>query len=714
VGGLPEVDLEPLGERLVLKIVSPDLSHKTDVGGVAVVPARRTAVTQAMRDMAGRFAGRPVQGYTLNRYVAHPADLGAELLVGLRRTEDLGPVVAVGAGGIHSEALAGAWRPEARLALFHDPAEPAEAVEARLARHPIVRLASGLGRGGAALVALDVLASLVQLLLRFARSPAGRRIAELEINPLALAPEGPVALDALIRVGPAERHPPVRRPLTKLRHLFEPRTIAVVGVSETGATPGRLILRNVLAGGFPAERVWVVKPGATGIEGVACVPDLASLPEPADLCVVAVPAARVPALVADAIATRRVESLIVIPGGLGEREGTEALEREVRARLAAVRRTPWHGPVLVGGNSLGIRSAPGGYDTTFIPSHKMPRPSGSAAPVAILAQSGAFAFARWSRQPGVDPRYLVSVGNQTDLTMGDYLTYLRGDAAVRLFACYVEGFRPLDGRRWLDAARAIVAEGRSVLLFRNARTPGGRAAGASHTAAIAGDYEVFRALAREAGVVVADTLEEFDDFLHLFTAFAARAPAGPRLGAVSNAGFECVALGDAPAPLTLAPLGAGTTARIEGLLAAARLEGVVQVRHPMDLTPTMPDAGFAEVVRAVLEDDGVDLGVVGCVPLTPMLQTLPPAPGRDEDCGRPDAVAALLGRIHGDMAKPWVAVVDAGRWYDPFAAQLELHGIPTFRTVDRALRALAVWSAEALRAAPRSQPDLHTAGTDAW
>jgi hypothetical protein len=66
------------------------------------------------------------------------------------------------------------------------------------------------------------------------------------------------------------------------------------------------------------------------------------------------------------------------------------------------------------------------------------------------------------------------------------------------------------------------------------------------------------------------------------------------------------------------------------------------------------------------------------------------------------------------MATPWVAVVDAGRWYDPFAAQLELHGIPTFRTVDRALRALAVWSAEALRAAPRSQPDLHTAGTDAW
>jgi acyl-CoA synthetase (NDP forming) len=563
-------------------------------------------------------------------------------------------------------------------------------------------------------VSLEAVAALVVLLLRFARSPAGRRIAELEINPLVAAAEGPVALDALIRIGKAEHHPPARRPLSKLKHLLEPRTIAVVGVSETAATPGRLILRNVLASGYPADRVRVVKPGATEIEGVACVPDLVSLPEPADLCVVAVPASSVPALVAEAIATQRAQSLVVIPGGLGEREGTEALEREVRARLAAVRRTPWRGPVLVGGNSLGIRSAPGGYDTTFIPSHKMPRPAGSAAPVAILAQSGAFAFARWSRQPGLDPRYLLSVGNQTDLTMGDYLTYLRGDPEVRLFACYVEGFRPLDGRQWLDAARAIVAEGRSVLLFRNARTPPGIAAGASHTAAIAGDYEILRELAREAGVVVADTLEEFDDFLHLFSAFAHRPPAGTRLGAVSNAGFECVALGDAPAPLDLAALRAGTVARIEGLLAAARLEGVVQVRHPMDLTPTMPDAGFAEVVRAVLEDDGVDLGVVGCVPLTPMLQTLPPDPARDEDCGRPDAVAALLGAVRRDIAKPWVAVVDAGGAYDPFAGLLERHGIPTFRTVDRALRALAVWSAEALRAAPRSQPDFHTAGTDAW
>jgi acyl-CoA synthetase (NDP forming) len=710
---LSRIDWATVGDPVVLKVVSPHLLHKTDVGGVAVVRGTAADVSRAMAGMVERLGGVTHQGFTLNQFVDHPSDLGAELLVGLRQTEEFGSVVAVGAGGVHAEALALALRPDERMAVFADAGAPLGRIVDRLARHPITRIAGGLGRGGRPLVALEVLADLVVRLLRLGQSPAGRRLLELEINPLALAPAGPVALDALVRVRPPERAVPGRRPIEKIERLLVPGSIAVVGVSESLTRPGRIILQNLVRGGFPPDRLWVVKPGADRIDGVPCVPDLVALPQPVDLLVIAVAAAAVPDLVAQAIATRRAESLIVIPGGLGERDGTATLEREVRARLAAARETPWRGPVLNGGNCLGIRSVPGGYDTTFIPGHKMPRPTGPAAPVAILAQSGAFAFARWSRLPSVNPRYLISVGNQTDLTIGDYLSWLKRDPAVSLFACYVEGFRPLDGRQWLEAATAIVAQGRSVLLFRNARTPEGARAGASHTAAVAGDYAVLRDLAREAGVIVADSLEEFDDLLHLHCALEGRPAAGSGLGAVSNAGFECVAAGDAPGPLALATLGHGTVARLEGLLAASRLEDVVQVRHPLDLTPTMPDAGFAEAVRAVLQDDAVDLGVVGVVPLTPALRTLPPGPGHREDCGAPDALAGLLARIWRETTKPWVAVVDAGPLYDAFAARLQAAGIPTFRTLDRAVGALAAWHRTA-RHAPHAQPDLHTAGTDAW
>src|SRR3989304_5730102 len=143
-------------------------------------------------------------------------------------------------------------------------------------------------------------------------------------------------------------------------------------------------------------------------------------------------------------------------------------------------------------------------------------PGGPPDPGAILAQSGGFPISRLSRLRGIEPRYVITVGNQMDLTIGDYLEYLGDDPAVGGFAVYVEGFVPLDGLRFLRAARAITDSGRSVVLYRAARPRAGAVASASHTAAIAGDAAVGRALAEGAGVVVAEGVQEFDDLLAAF------------------------------------------------------------------------------------------------------------------------------------------------------------------------------------------------------
>jgi acyl-CoA synthetase (NDP forming) len=164
-----------------------------------------------------------------------------------------------------------------------------------------------------------------------------------------------------------------------------------------------------------------------------------------------------------------------------------------------------------------------------------------------------------------------------------------------------------------------------------------------------------------------------------------------RLGVVSNAGFECVAAADNLGTLQLARLGAGTVARLRQLLAEGGLAGIVPVRHPLDLSPITNDATFAACARVLLEDEQVDAGVVGVVPLTTALRTLPPSPDHGEDYAGPDAIAQALGRLSQECHKPWVAVVDAGSAYDPLAARLEALRIPTFRSVDRALRALAIW-----------------------
>ena len=156
-----------------------------------------------------------------------------------------------------------------------------------------------------------------------------------------------------------------------------------------------------------------------------------------------------------------------------------------------------------GGNCLGVRSRPGRYDTMFIPAHKLGRrAAGPEAPLAIVSQSGAFAVSRETRLSQIRPRYSITVGNQMDLTVSDFLEYFLEDEKVKVLACYIEGFKPLDGERFVRLARAHRERGKRVIAFKAGKTPLGAKAAQSHTASLAGDYAVARCLMHEAGVHV--------------------------------------------------------------------------------------------------------------------------------------------------------------------------------------------------------------------
>jgi acyl-CoA synthetase (NDP forming) len=374
----------------------------------------------------------------------------------------------------------------------------------------------------------------------------------------------------------------------------------------------------------------------------------------------------------------------------------------MHAALAQSRGTEWGGPVINGGNCLGIRSVPGRYDTTFIPEYKLPAPKGAPSRLAIISQSGAFAVSKASKFGTVNPKYSVTLGNQMDLTVGDYLTFLKDDPGIDVFAVYVEGFRPLDGLRFLEAARDITTQGRTVILYRAGRTPAGAQASASHTASIAGDYAVMRALCAGAGVLVAESLEDFEDLVVLFSGLGRRTVSGWRLAAVSNAGFECVAIADSLGRFTLPPFGADTARTLEAIFVRSRIDKVVDVHNPIDLTPMTGDEAYADTVQALLDDDEYDAAVVGIVPLTAALNTLAPGAGHREDVWRPGGIVARLAAMKRHAAKPWVVVVDAGAIYDPMVRALEAAGIPTFRTADRALRLLNIYCAERQRSAGAS------------
>ena len=116
------------GDRAVVKVISPEILHKTEVGGVAILPNEVAAIAACVADMAARFAGKRVEGYTVNEFVPYEPRLGHEIIVGYRFAPDFGPVVSFGPGGIHAEFLAGAFRPGAANLVF----SPATATRASI------------------------------------------------------------------------------------------------------------------------------------------------------------------------------------------------------------------------------------------------------------------------------------------------------------------------------------------------------------------------------------------------------------------------------------------------------------------------------------------------------------------------------------------------------------------------------------------------------
>ena len=683
------------GQRAVVKVISPQILHKSDVGGVAIVDKTVEAVTAAIARMEGSLGTRGVVGYTINEFVPYSPALGRELLVGLRWTEDVGPVVTVGAGGIYTEFLAQAFRPGRDVALFSPSLTDAGLIEGALQQVAVVQLATTPMRGQAALLPIGRIADLAAAFLELGRA-LGHRIGEFEVNPFVVANDGRVvALDVLLKLRrePAGAREPQVRPIAKLSRLLEPRSVAIMGVSER-MNPGHIIVNNLLREGFPRERILIVKGGTAEIEGCRCVPDIAAIPDRIDLFVLCVDAAQASAALVEIIEREKAESVVLIPGGLEEKAGSQAIVARMRAALAQSRGRAWGGPVINGGNCLGIRSVPGRYDTTFIPAYKLPVPKGEPSRLAIVSQSGAFAVSKASKLSAVNPKYSVTLGNQMDLTVGDYLTYLKDDAGIDLFAVYVEGFRPLDGLRFLQAAREITSQGRTVILYRAGRTPAGAQASASHTASIAGDYAVMRALCVNAGVVVAESLDDFEDLVVLFSALGRRTVPGWRLAAMSNAGFECVAIADSLGRFTLPAFGDDAVRALEAIFVRSRIDKVVDIHNPIDLTPMTGDEAYADTARALLDDDRFDAAVVGIVPLTAALNTLPPGAGHGENLAHPDGIVARLAALKRDGGKPWVVVVDAGAIYDPMAGALAAAGIPTFRTADRALRLLNIYCAE--------------------
>ena len=294
-------------------------------------------------------------------------------------------------------------------------------------------------------------------------------------------------------------------------------------------------------------------------------------------------------------------------------------------------------------------------------------------------------------------RVSVSYGNEMDLTAADFLQYyLEHESGVSVFCFYIEGFQPGEGERFLALVRRATREGKAVVVYKAGMTPSGAKAAASHTASIAGDYQVARILLTEAGALVCETLNQFEDFTKVLTMLADRPAGGRRVGVITNAGFEAGAVSDHLYHLQLSDLSRETRGKL-----AAVLPEIATTGNPVDVTPMTDTEAFVKSVEILAADDEVDALIVSAVPVTPSLDILVPDL-QGEHAENVFALTSLpneLLRVSRQIDKPMVVVIDSGRLYDPSVTLLERGGVPVYRKIDRASRALSAatgyWSRKA-------------------
>lgn len=682
------------GDRVVLKIVSADIVHKTEANGIAFVQKDLGVVRREIGRMIARHENNAqVEGVLLVEYVERTLPgFGNELFVGVRATREFGPVIAAGLGGIDTEYLADKMRPGMAVAKALAQETSAEDFLDLFRRTTAYDILAGRARGHRRIVSdgelLRCFRAFISIARKFCvdRGEEGPDIAELEVNPFAFAAQRMIPLDGRGRLETAAKPRPPR-PVARVANMFAPATIGVLGVSSKSMNYGRIILRNIKECGFPTESLFVIKEGEQEIDGVRCVSDLASLPTKIDLLVIAAGAKWLPDIVREVNRSGRVHSAIMIAGGAGETRGSEQIARLLRQAILEDRRRPADGTAFLGPNCMGVQSRPGHYDTFFIPPEKMDlRRDAPARRAALISQSGAFAVSLLSNLETLDPALTISIGNQIDLTLSDMLHAVGGRDDIDVIGVYAEGFANLDGLAFCRAVREVSERGKLVVFYKAGRTAPGRTAAAGHTASVAGDYDVCQDAAQQAGALVVDTFKEFEQLMELATAFHGKCARGRRIAAVTNAGFEAVGMADAVHgaryDIEMLDMSQALSDRVSHVLAQHGLEALVNPRNPIDFTSMAGEQLYEDCCRVLLKSDDVDALVVSIVPMAPTVRT---TAAEIEEAG---SLAERLPKLLREFDKPLIAIVDAGPLYDPFTHALRVGDVPTFRSCDQAIRSL--------------------------
>lgn len=628
-----------IGFPVVMKIVSPDILHKTEAGGVLVGLDDARKVEQGYQTIlenAKRYnAKAEIVGVQVQKMIGG----GQEVIIGAVTDPSFGKLVAFGLGGVLVEVLKD-------ITFRMAPASEQDALGMLdgIAAAQVLK-----GVRGAEPVDRAALASMIQRVSQLVTDFP--EIAELDLNPVFASPGGAIAADVRIVLDHApqpQRYRPTQQQIVaQMNRIMRPDTVAVIGASAEDGKIGNSVMKNLINGGYQGK-IYPIHPKAEEIMGMTAYKSVLDVPGEIDVAVFAIPAKLV-AQALEEVGKKGIPGAVLIPSGFAETGNVEGQEEIVAiARKYDIR--------LMGPNIYGFYYTPKNLCATFCTPYDV---KGKAA---LSSQSGGIGMAiiGFSRSAKMGVSAIVGLGNKSDIDEDDLLTFFEQDDETEIIAQHCEDLK--DGRAFAEAARRV-SKVKPVVVLKAGRTSLGARAASSHTGALAGDDRIYEDVFKQCGVIRARSLRDLLEFARGIPKLPT--PKGENVVIITGAGGSGVLLSDA-----CVDNGLSLMTMPEDLDAAFRkfIPPFGAAGNPVDITGGEPPTTYRNTIKLGLEDPRIHAIILGYwhTIITP-----------------PMVFAKLVVEVKEEMAakgieKPIVASLAGDVQVEEAAEYLYQHGVPAY------------------------------------
>ena len=628
-----------MGFPVVMKIVSPDILHKTEAGGVLVGVNSAEEAAKGFDTIIANAKKYKADAQIIGVQVQQMLKGGQEVIIGAVTDDSFGKLVAFGLGGVLVEVLkditfrlAPATREDALSML--DGIQAAEMLKGVRGSDPVDREALA-----------KLIVGVSELVSDFPE------ISEMDLNPVFATKNSAIAADVRIVVDFAPKAPRYRpaeaEVLAGMKRIMQPRSVAVIGASAEDGKIGNSVMKNLINGGYKGT-IYPIHPKAEEILGYKAYKSVKDVPGEIDTAVFAIPAKFVAGALIEC-GEKKIAGAVLIPSGFAE-TGEHALQEE----LVAIGRK--YNIRLMGPNIYGFYYTPANLCATFCTAYDV---KGSAA---LSSQSGGIGMAiiGFSRSAKMGVSAIVGLGNKSDIDEDDLLIFFEQDPNTKVIAQHCEDLK--DGRAFAEVARRV-SKKKPVIMLKAGRTAAGAKAASSHTGALAGNDKIYEDVLNQIGVIRARSLRDLLDFARGVPILPT--PKGENVVIITGAGGSGVLLSDSCVDnnLTLMPMPADLDAAFRKFIPPFGAAG-----NPVDITGGEPPQTYKNTVLLGLSDERIHSLILGywhTIVTPPMVFARIIVEARDE----------MLAK---GIEKPIVVSLAGDVQVEEAAQYLYEHGIPAY------------------------------------